>query len=360
MGGLEKKLYDFFVRVDRSRFRLVACALKEGGYFRERLLELDVPFYEGLQRHRFDVLAFPRLARVLRHESIDLIYTFSHPNTVLMSHTARSLGLVKRTVVSYHATGSREHRLVPRYVVPVAARADALLALADMHRRALVEIEGLPDDKFTVIPNGVDLELFHPGRDDALRAEFGFGPNDVVFVTVASLKPVKGIDVLIDGAGAVAMGNESIKFLFVGDGPDRAALEERARARGLGDRAVFAGIRDDVDRVYRAADALVLPSRSEAYPNVVLEAMASGLAVVATDVGSVREVVEESNAIVVASEDAEALAAAVDRLAVDPVLRRSMGRRGREFAEARHGIDRMCRAREDLFARLLGEKGTAE
>lgn len=354
MGGVEKKLYDFIARVDPSRFRIVACALKRGGYFRDRLEDLGVTVYEGLQRGRFDVSAYGRLVRVLRRESIDLIYTFGHPNTVLMSWLARTRGVATSVVVSYHATGSRENRLVPRYVVPFAARADALIALAPSHVRALVDVEGLPEEKFTVIPNGVDSARYHPGADDGARAEFGFGADDVVFTTVASLKPVKGVDVLLAAAQTALASNDRLRFLVVGDGPDRAALEDRAR--GLDGRVVFAGLRDDVERIYRGSDALVMPSRSEAYPNVVLEAMASGLPVIATDVGSVRDLVSGETAVVVPPEDPAVLADAVTALAANPQGRRRMGGRAREVVVERHDIERMVKAREDLFARLLGDK----
>jgi glycosyltransferase involved in cell wall biosynthesis len=354
MGGVEKKLYDFIARVDSSRFRITACALKRGGYFRDSLEDLGVTVYEGLQRGRYDLSAYGRLQRVLRREGIDLIYTFGHPNTTLLSWWARRRGVVQSVVVSYHATGSRESRLVPRYVVPFAARADALLALAPSHVRALVDIEGLPEEKFTVIPNGVDTVRYHPGREDGLRGEFGFADGDVVFTTVASLKPVKGVDVLVAAIEPALERNERLRFLIVGDGPDRGVLEERAR--GFGGRVVFAGIRDDVERIYRASDAVVLPSRSEAFPNVALEAMASGLPVIATAVGSVRDIVDDDTAVVVPPQDPAALAAAVTELGADAARRERMGRRGREVVEERHDIERMCRAREDLFARLLGDR----
>jgi glycosyltransferase involved in cell wall biosynthesis len=354
MGGVEKKLYDFIARVDRSRFRIVACALKDGGYFKDKLIAMGVPFYDGLLGHKFDVLAFPQLSRVLRKEKIDLIYTFGHPNTVLLSWLARSRGLVKSFVVSYHATGTRENRLVPAYLEPFVSRADALLALADSHVHALARVEGLPAAKFTVIPNGVDLERYRPGEDDGVRAGLGLGTGHVVFTTVASLKPVKGVDVLLAGIGPALGTNERLRILLVGDGPDRAALE--AAARAFGERVVFAGLRDDVERIYRASDAVVLPSRSEAYPNVALEAMASGLPVITTDVGSVRDIVTDDTAVVVPPLDPAALADAITALAADSERRARMGRAGRERVEARHDIAEMCRAREDLFARLLGDE----
>jgi len=261
--------------------------------------------------------------------------------------------------------GAGGRRLVPGYLRPFLASADAILAVAESHKRYLVDVEGIRADRVTVIRNCVDTARYRPrdGREtrgvEAARAALGLEEDDVVFTTVASLKPVKGIDVLLRAAAPVLKERPRTRLLVVGDGPDRAALEALARELGIADRAVFTGIRDDVDVLYRASDAVVLPSRSEAFPNAVLEAMASGLPVVTTDVGSVREMVEEDSAVVVAPEDAGALGAALAALAGDAERRARMGRRGREIVVERFRIEQMCEARERLFERLIDHKRDA-
>jgi glycosyltransferase involved in cell wall biosynthesis len=123
---------------------------------------------------------------------------------------------------------------------------------------------------------------------------------------------------------------------------------------------LFCGIRDDVNAVLRAADIVVLSSRTEAFPNVVLEAMATGLPVVTTDVGSVREMVEDGrSALIVPAGDPTRLRDAIERLSLDPALRNSFGARGRAVVEQRFGIGAMCEAREALFEELLSSPGAA-
>jgi glycosyltransferase involved in cell wall biosynthesis len=323
-----------------------------------------VPFHEGLLRHKFDAWAFRALSRILRDGRIDLIYTFTHPNTVILSSLAAARGLVGGFVVSYHAMGNPEGgRLVPGYLKPFLSRAAVLLAVADMHKRYLVDVEGLPVERIEVIHNGVDTEKYRPGTkadEPAVCAELGIAPGDVVMTTIASLKPAKRIDAFLEAAAPVIRANERagvrVKIVLCGDGPARGGLGERSAALGIGDNVVFAGIRDDVDHVLRASDALVLPSRrgTETFPNVVLEAMASGVAVLTTDVGSVREMVEDGeSAIVVPSDDTAALGDAIARLAGDAALRARLGRRGREIVEERFRIEQMCEAREALFERLI-------
>jgi glycosyltransferase involved in cell wall biosynthesis len=356
MGGKEKSLVQFMTRADRNRFHFAVCCLKDGGYFKDALSESGIPFYDGILRHRFDALGFVGLERVLRVERPDLIYTFSHPNTVIFSYLAKLRGLVDRVVVSYHAMGDTGGgRQVVPYLRPLLRRADALLAVAEIQKDYLVETEGLPRDKIRVIHNGVDTSKYRPATAEelmALRSEFGFADSDVVLIAVASLKPLKRIDALLEVAAAIE--NRAVRVVVVGDGSERASLEALAARLRISDRVLFAGMRDDVERLLRASDVFVLSSRTEAFPNVVLEAMATGLPVVTTDVGSVREMVEDgTSALVVPAGDNAALAAAVKGLVDGAARRAALGRRGRVIVEERFRFDTMCRRREDLFDELL-------
>jgi glycosyltransferase involved in cell wall biosynthesis len=356
MGGSENLLYEFAGRVDRSRFDVKVCCLKEGGYFRNRLVDLGVPFYDRLLNHKYDALAFRKLARILEKESVDLIETFAHSNTVLFAYFAKTLGIVKRFVVSFHATGTASGgNLVRPYLKPFLREADALLALAREHKRYLAEREGLSTFKIEVIHNGVDTGTYFAGPpDEAVRRELAVDQGDTLVTTVASLKPLKGVDLLLRAARRVLRTNRAVTFLIVGDGPERSNLERLAGVLDIGERVRFVGVRGDVPALLRSSDMFVLSSRTEAFPLVVLEAMASGLPVVATGVGSVREMVEDGiSAIVVPPEDSNALADAIVRIIDDEELARAFGDEGRRIVERRFRVETMCHKREELFARLL-------
>lgn len=362
MGGAEKLMYDLVSRVDSRRFAVGVCCLKNGGYWKDRIVDLGIPFYENVLRHKFDAFAFGKLARILREERVDLIDTYAHPNTVIMSYFAKAFGLVKRFVVAFHATGNLEGgRLVPTYLKPFLGEADALVALADRHRRYLVEVEGLQERQMVVIHNGVDTERFRPPTGDdkvRMRAQFGIDQEDVVLATVASLKPVKRIDLLLAASAGLVRGRRDVRLLLVGEGPDRGRLQSIAGQLGIEDRVIFAGIRDDVDSVLRMCDALVLSSRTEAFPTVVLEAMATGLPVVTTDVGSVRDMVEDGgNAFVVPPNDQDALSRAISVVVGDPKTASAFGERGRRIVLDRFGVDAMCENRQRLFEKLISSRG---
>lgn len=357
MGGKEKLLYEFIARTDPRRLHVSVCCLKQGGHYKERIEALGVPFCDGLLAHRFDALAFRPLARLLRESRIDLVETFTHPNTVFFSFLARQQQLVSAVVISHHAMGSAYRaRVLPGYVLPLLRRADLHLAVAEVQKRYLVEVEGLPEDRIRVIYNGVDTALYHPATPDgrvAARALLGIPGAGTVLMAVGSLKPLKGIDVLLRAVAPVLRASDDVRLVLVGEGPDRTTLETLARELGAGERVVFAGLRDDVDVMLRAADALVLPSHTEALPTVVLEAMATGLPVIATRVGGVPELVEpDRSAIVVPPGDEPALRDAVQRVLADPLLRAALGARGRAIVDARFRVETMCAAREAVFLEL--------
>jgi glycosyltransferase involved in cell wall biosynthesis len=358
MGGKEKLLYEFLARADRNRFRVAVCCLKPGGYFKEKIVALGVPFYDDLLRHRFDAMAFRELAHVIRAEKTEIVETFAHPNTVIFSFLAKLRSMVQSVVVSYHALAVDPHENIVRpYLRPVLRRLDAHIAVAEIQKRHLVGVEGLREESVRVIYNGVDTGAFRPAdpaERSATRRTLGLADDAVVLMTVGSLKPIKGADVLLRAVAPLMREQPRLRLVLVGDGPDRGSLERQARELSIADRVSFLGLRADVDRLLRAADALVLPSRSEALPTVLLEAMAAGLPVVATRVGGVPEIVDEDRSgLMVPPEDASALGGALARIASDPALRRSLGQRGRAVVESRFRVETMCENRMAYFEEVL-------
>lgn len=358
MGGKEKLLYDFIARAERDRFRIAVCCLRPGGYFKDRLVAMGVPFYDNLLRHRFDALAFRGLENVLRAEKTQIVETFAHPNTVIFSFMAKLRSLVERVVVSFHAVGTDARGAVVRpYLRPLLRRMDAHIAVAEIQKRHLVEVEGLREESVRVIYNGVDTAVFRPAAGSersSTRRSLGVSEDAIVLMAVGSLKPIKGGDVLLRAAAPVIRKDPRVRLVLVGEGPDRAALVSLAAELGVSDRVTLLGLRDDVDALLRAADALVLASRTEAFPTVVLEAMATGLPVVATRVGGVPEMVEpDRSGLLVPAEDAGALGGAIERVVADDSLRRSLGSRGRAIVESRFRVETMCEHRMALFEELL-------
>lgn len=212
---------------------------------------------------------------------------------------------------------------------------------------------GLPAERLVPIPNGVDLAAWSA---DAPPARLPWPPDAPVVLFLGRLAVQKRVDVLLDAFARVLERVPAARLALAGEGPLRRALEERARALGLGDRAAFLGQRDDVLALHRAARVVALPSEGEGLSNVLLEALASGTAVVTTDVPGVREVVTpDADALLVPPRDAAALAQALARALEDPALRERLAAAGRARVAAAFDLERVADRYAALFAEVAAE-----
>ena len=217
------------------------------------------------------------------------------------------------------------HRLIYNWMDVVVAVSEDIAAN--------LEALGVPKSKIKVVANGVDRR-FQPADCRVMRERLGLPDEEFIMLFVGLLVPVKGLDVLVESLAELA--DPKPLCLLVGDGPERPELERQAVQLGVSDRLRFAGRRssDEIPTWMGAADILVLPSRSEGRPNVVLEAQACGLPVVATRVGGTPELVcDGKTGLLVESEDVADLADALQRLRIDRGLREALGRAGREQAD---------------------------
>lgn len=205
---------------------------------------------------------------------------------------------------------------------------------------------GLPDARLVTLPNGVDLAAWSRPVEPA-RSPWAGGR---VLLFVGRLVAQKRVDVLLEALALVGARAADARLLIAGDGPLRAALVAQARSLGITERVAFLGQRDDVLTLHRASRALVLPSEGEGLPNAVLEALASGTPVVATDVPGTREVARDGvEALLVPAGDARALADAMFRLIDDPALGARLAAAGRARVAEAFDLERVA----DRYVALL-------
>ena len=209
--------------------------------------------------------------------------------------------------------------------------AEAIISISQALQRRLVD-HGIAGNKIFIIPQGIDLNQFslRPSRlETHVRARFG---NSFVCACIANHYPVKGLDLLLR---ALARTQSRIAVILIGDGPERGKLEAIARLLEIDSRVWFTGQKphDQIPNWINAADALVLPSRNEGLPTVMVEALACGKPVVATDVGGVREVLVDANlGIIVPPENVQALAAALEAMPQRHWDHQAIRRRGQDFS----------------------------
>jgi glycosyltransferase involved in cell wall biosynthesis/O-antigen/teichoic acid export membrane protein len=356
VGGAETLLVNLVRRMDRSRFEPELCCLKYFGPLGETLAR-EIPAFTGLLKHKYDLRVFGRLTRLLTERRIDAVITVgTGGDKMFWGRLAAWRAGVPVVASALHSTGLPDHvEWLNRRLAPLT---DAFIGVAAPHAQYLAEHEGCPADKVRVIPNGVDVERFWPVEPNAaLRNELGLPPDVPVAAIVAALRPEKNHELFLQAAARVREKLPEARFLIIGDGERRAALEAFAAQLQLGEAVRFLGTRSDIPELLALADLLVLSSHMEANPVSILEALACGKPVVATRVGSIPESVKDGvNGYLVAPGDAEELAERVGALLADRALARQLGVAGREIVVGHWSLERMVEGYQNLIAEIYASK----
>jgi glycosyltransferase involved in cell wall biosynthesis len=310
-----------------------------------------------------DVVATVRLARLIRRLRPQILHTHT-AKAGAVGRLAALLAGGKRPVVvhTFHGHVLRGYfgplgTLAFRLIETLLARStDVLVAVSPQVRDDLVRIGVAPPAKFAVVRLGIELEpRVRTDEEPAeIRRRLGIAPDRFVVGWFGRMTAVKRTTDLLDTLSALHERGVDALLLFVGDGVDRARLEERAHKLGLARSVLFLGYQEDVARLYAACDVVVLSSANEGTPVVLIEALAAGRPVVATAVGGVSDVVaSEIDGFLVGDGDTDALAERLELLAGDPELRRVMGEAGRRRALARYAVERLVDDVDALYRALL-------
>lgn len=324
LGGAEALAAEFARGHDRSRWRLTVASLKSigGNPFAAELAAAGVPVAELGARHLRDVGAFRRLRRLLAERPIELVHAHLAYASIWGSLAARLAGvpaLATLHVLPDDVGWASREGLRRRLLVHALNRwATAAVAVSGAVRAAWIE-QGLAAERVVVVPNGIDVSRFEvvAGTRARLRAEMGWGERDVVILTVAVLRPGKGIEDLLAALGAIRGRLDGALLAVAGDGPERPRLERLASEMGLGRRVAWLGFRRDVPGLLAAADLFALASGGDALPTALLEAMAARRPVVTTRTGGIPEIVTPGTGLVVEPGDVPALAGALVELATN-------------------------------------------
>ncbi|WP_413717418.1 glycosyltransferase [Silicimonas sp. MF1-12-2] len=206
-----------------------------------------------------------------------------------------------------------------------------------------------------VIPNGIDIAKFSTGSvAQSLRRDCGVGAEGLLLTTVAILRPLKGLEHLVAAMPQIIEASPMTSLAIVGDGPNRASLEEQIVALSLQERVHLLGFRTDIPEILAASDIFVLPTLREAFPTVILEAMASGLPVVASNVGGVPDIVDRDTGILVPTGTPKTLADAICTLLEDTSLRTTLSGNARRKAVTEFSIETQVDRLQALYSELAG------
>lgn len=360
VGGVELATLRMAQWVEGDEFKNIAFCLKDARPVREMFERagIETVEYEAAEpsyRHPKDYLRTSReLARKLRRQRVDL----AHCADLLAAHRSTFAGVLARVPVISHIRGQFEEisRRDRSFLLPVKR----FIFVSENSRRAFGH--GVGRERGVVVYDGIDVKERDESAVGSVRAEFNIPADALIVGMVARIAPAKDYPTLIRAAVRVCAARCDVRFLIVGEHSGAEAYREHFKEvkrlieeSALAPYFIFTDFREDVQRLTSAMDVFVLSTHMEGLPLVILEAMALGRAVVATDVGGIPEIVRhEETGLLFAHEDDEMLATLLLSLLDDKEKREGLGRAGCEFVKSNFSRERFTLDMMSLYREVLG------
>lgn len=352
VGGQERLVADLARRLPHFNVEPVVVALAGTGPIAAELKQAGVA--SAVLPPRRHLPGYPAaLLAWLRQEKVQVLHSQSgswFPTAV----AARLKGIpAMHTEHGRYPDEPRLARLADRIAWACTRRLVVVSHLLQEEMRERLGLRQPPE----VIANGVELPaLLDPGERAALRAQLGLSADAPVIGTVGRLVPVKDHVLLLRATAAVSQHFPALRCVIVGDGPLRDILQLSAQQLGVADRVLFLGHRDDARRLVGTFDVYVSSSQTEGTPIALLEGMAAGCAIVATNVGGIPHVLEGAAGRMVPPREPAALAAAIEAVLDDPAERARLAARARERVVGHFSLDACARRYAEIYAELVGAR----
>jgi len=350
VGGAERHVVGLGSALVRRGYRVsLACAA--GGALQEAAAAAGITVCvvgRHAVKRRFDSGYALGLAGVLRRQPVDLVHAhlYASATAAAAAVTATRMPLL----VTEHSQAEWRSPRARWGSRRAYARAGRIIAVSDAIAQRLHAEDRVRNDKIVVVPNAL-VPPCEAGLSRQDELALAAGPRIGV---VARLQPEKGVACFLDAASLIRQQAPGARFLIVGDGPDRAALQDRAARLGLDSAVTFLGFRLDAPSLIGKLDLLIIPSFSEGTPLVALEAMAAGVPVVASAVGGIPDQVRHGQeGLLVPAGDAGALAAAVLLLLANPGLRQRFSAAGRARVGSLYSLAAMTAATEAVYRVMM-------
>ena len=351
-GGAEMLVSRIASGLDRKRFRSTV-GLFAPGWLKERCETLGLPTVVVPMEGQWDFRWIVRCCRVVRRQNVSLIHAHEFRANAFGALVAKLCGIP--LVGTVHGKNYYPDHVKRRMAYRWASRAAHMVAVSHDLRHFLEERIGIAHDRIAVIHNGVDM--IQQGSLDQvrrLRSEFGIGEDAFIIGIVGSLYPVKGHVHLFHALRTVLGHHPKTRLLVIGQGDLEQTLKQKVSDLGIEGAVSFLGLRNDVPRVLPLLDLFVLPSLSEGLSVALLEAMSTGVPVIASKVGGNPEiVVDGETGYLVPPERSEELASRIIEIMSDRESSRLLGERGREWVAREFTTARMLERYQDLYDSCL-------
>ena len=356
-GGGERMAVTIAMQLDPSRFDRTLCSSRsvDGPRFDADLRDAGVRLLSLDRRSKGQLWAWRPLIEFLRREHVDILHAHKFGSNVwgtMWGRLSRVPVIVAHEQSWASARSSRAGPLLRSLLDRelVGRGADVFFAVSRADRRRMIDVEGISTERIRVLPNAIPAR--RPSSHD-VRAELGIPATAPVVGTVCQLRPEKALDVLVSAAAILRPRHPELRVLIAGDGGEKDRLQELVGQNGLERNVLFLGTRTDVPDVLAAIDVAVCCSHFEGTPLSVMEYMAAGKPVVASEVGGLPELIEDGvHGLLVDPGSATGLAGAIARVLADPDERAEMGRRAHERQRREFELEGAVRRLEDLYEEL--------
>lgn len=343
IGGLENGIVNLINGSDDNEFIHEICCLKRSGAAAKRIKK-NIKIYELNKKEGNDWGLYYRLVKLIKRAKPDIIHTRNWG--AIDGLIAAKIAGVKKIIHGEHGwnncdpKGMNKKRRIIRKGLSV--HVDRFIAVSHDLGSWLRESCWIKSEKISTIINGVDVEKYNPkGDGKRIRSVLGL-KDEVILGTVGRLDPIKNFDILIQAFSELKYGRNKVKLLIAGEGKERKKLERIASETGVKDRVVFLGERDDLSNIYKIMDVFILPSRNEGISNTILEAMATGIPVIAAKVGGNVELIEHNiTGLLVSPESADAIKKALSFYLTHPEIMKEQGRNARNKAVTNFSLSKM-------------------
>ena len=354
--GAGRVFLNIVSKINQERFNVIPCVVRgqeKEGWDAQGLR------IKCLGRGKFNPLVLGDFLKLLRAEKIDLVHLHQYSCSIIGRVAAMARGIP--CIIHGHGLDYTYswYQQIPDWLLAKAT--DRAIVVSNVVRDIYVKKRKIEPDKLVVMPNGIVLESFNPSsaqRTEALKQHLGLRSDHAVVGTVTRLREEKGNRYLLEAAAKVLEVLPKTYFLIVGDGPMLDDLKQRSRHLGIHHKVIFAGYQPDVAGMLSLFSIKVIASITEGHPLALLEAMAVGKAVVATDVGGIKEILKDGQVgLLVPPQDPKTMADKIVYLLRHETERVRFG--ARAYQESRqYSLDGYVRNLETLYEAVAGNSGT--